>query len=407
MISKIKSIVFVALIAVLSFSCSNEKSIPSCLWHAEIKTVIGTLPFELEIGDSLNVVVINGEERLQLDTAFLRNDSLVISMEIFDGEIVTAFTETEMSGRFAKKLGNLSEVSSTFKARKGKYPRFEGSSATSAIDVTGKWEVVFYEDSVSSYPAIGVFEQVGSVVKGTFLTETGDYRYLSGNIVGDSLKLSCFDGTHVFLFTALVNGDEMVDGKFSYSLNYFDKWTGKRNENAELSDPETLTFIKEGYDGVSFSFKNTDGEVVSFPSPAYEGKVVLFQIMGSWCPNCMDETKFLTKWYEKQDTSKVKIIGLSFEKSMDPDFAYPKINKMVKRFGINYEVLLAGLPDKAEAAKSLPMLNEIISFPTTIYIDKKGEVRKIHTGFSGPGTGVYYTNFIEDFDRYMEKLLTE
>jgi hypothetical protein len=34
-----------------------------------------------------------------------------------------------------------------------------------------------------------------------------------------------------------------------------------------------------------------------------------------------------------------------------------------------------------------------MSFPTTIIIDKKGIVRRIHTGFSGPGTGQEYINY--------------
>jgi hypothetical protein len=53
------------------------------------------------------------------------------------------------------------------------------------------------------------------------------------------------------------------------------------------------------------------------------------------------------------------------------------------------------------------MLNKIISFPTTIIIDKKGIVRQIHTGFSGPGTGEYYNKFVEEFTRFMEKLEKE
>jgi hypothetical protein len=63
--------------------------------------------------------------------------------------------------------------------------------------------------------------------------------------------------------------------------------------------------------------------------------------------------------------------------------------------------------DKAEAAKTLPMLNKVLSFPTTIFIDRKGIVRQIHTGFSGPGTGIYYDEFVSDFNAFTEKLILE
>ena len=41
------------------------------------------------------------------------------------------------------------------------------------------------------------------------------------------------------------------------------------------------------------------------------------------------------------------------------------------------------------------------------FIDKKGEVRKIHTGFSGPGTGKYYEEFTKEFEKLTEDMLAE
>jgi len=53
------------------------------------------------------------------------------------------------------------------------------------------------------------------------------------------------------------------------------------------------------------------------------------------------------------------------------------------------------------------MLNKVVSYPTTIFIDKKGKVRKIHTGFNGPATGDKYIAFKEDFESFVEMLLGE
>ena len=53
------------------------------------------------------------------------------------------------------------------------------------------------------------------------------------------------------------------------------------------------------------------------------------------------------------------------------------------------------------------MLNDIIAFPTTIFIGKDGKVKKIHTGFNGPGTGKYYEEFVEDFNQTVNRLLNE
>jgi hypothetical protein len=51
------------------------------------------------------------------------------------------------------------------------------------------------------------------------------------------------------------------------------------------------------------------------------------------------------------------------------------------------------------------MLNEVVAFPTLIFVDKTGKVKKIHTGFSGPGTGAYYERFIEEFNATINELL--
>jgi hypothetical protein len=53
------------------------------------------------------------------------------------------------------------------------------------------------------------------------------------------------------------------------------------------------------------------------------------------------------------------------------------------------------------------MLKGSISFPTMIVIDRLKKVRDIHTGFSGPGTGVHYDKFVEEFNILMEEILTE
>ena len=47
------------------------------------------------------------------------------------------------------------------------------------------------------------------------------------------------------------------------------------------------------------------------------------------------------------------------------------------------------------------------SYPTSIFIDKKGNVRKIHTGFNGPATGDKYSEFIVEFESFVVELLSE
>ena len=57
--------------------------------------------------------------------------------------------------------------------------------------------------------------------------------------------------------------------------------------------------------------------------------------------------------------------------------------------------------------KHICMLSEIISFPTAIFIGRDGQVKKVHTGFSGPGTGTYYTEYTKETELFIQQLLQE
>ncbi|MDB5235698.1 MAG: hypothetical protein JWR44_2691, partial [Hymenobacter sp.] len=129
--------------------------------------------------------------------------------------------------------------------------------------------------------------------------------------------------------------------------------------------------------------------------------------LGSWCPNCLDETNFLAPWYEKNKQRGVEIIGLGYERSDDYKVSSAKLRNMRERFHMGYDVAFAGVSNKDSVAKSLPQLAKFLAFPTTIFLDKKGNVRKIHTGFAGPGTGKYYQEEIAGFEQTVDKLLKE
>ena len=57
------------------------------------------------------------------------------------------------------------------------------------------------------YLAIGVFEQKGQKITGTFLSKTGDYRYYEGDIKGDEFYLSAFSGSSPALIIGKIEGN--------------------------------------------------------------------------------------------------------------------------------------------------------------------------------------------------------
>ncbi len=156
----------------------------------------------------------------------------------------------------------------------------------------------------------------------------------------------------------------------------------------------------------SFSFPHPDGGELSLNDKKFEGKAKIIQILGTWCPNCADETEFLANYFQRNPHNDIAIIGLAFEKHELEGKAFSAINTFKKRFGIDYDVLWAGSYKKKEAAKSLPMLNAVISYPTMIFLNKKNEVVKIHTGFNGPATSEF-NEFVEEFSENLELITKE
>jgi hypothetical protein len=74
---------------------------------------------------------------------------------------------------------------------------------------------------------------------------------------------------------------------------------------------------------------------------------------------------------------------------------------------VPYPILIAGESNNQKAAETLPALNAVIAFPTTIFIGKDGKVKYIHTGFSGPGTGKHFDEFVAWFNSTVNSLLND
>lgn len=367
-------------------------------------------PVDVELikeGDSFKMIFSNDTEKIVYDNLVIEDNKFKITDPVFnswfEGKVINA---NKIQGVWHKEN---KEYKVPFIGVRSELERFKKPELMTDlhVDVTGKWQVDFSKDNAEDhYPAIALFKQDGEHLSGTFLTETGDYRFLEGNMYNDNMYLSCYDGAHLFLFKATMKNDTLI-GHF-WSGNHWDEpWIAYRNDAVELSNPDSLTYLKEGFDNLSFSFPNTNGEMISLADEKYQGKVVVVNIMGPWCPNCKDETAYLSDLYSDNKEKGLEIIALSFNKTDDFETSKITLNKLKTHFNAEYDFLIAGKANKIEAAKALPMLNHVMSYPTSIFIDRKGNIRKIRTGFYGPSTGDYYLRYTEQTNDFIAKLLAE
>ncbi len=352
--------------------------------------------------------VLNGAERMLVDDITIIKDSLFIDMPVFESSFkLKIVSKDSLAGTWIKR-GALKNTLMPFVASANQKYRFVPVNGNSTVKVGGKWKMEFITGEEHE-PAVGNFVQNGNVVTGSILTPTGDYRFLEGIITGDFLQLSAFDGNHALLFTATIKGDIITNGELFSSNAPAGKWTALRDEKATLPAGK-LTELKDGQDGtLDFSFIDLDGKKVSIHDDRFKNKVVVIQLMGSWCPNCMDETAFLSAYYNKNKGKGIEMIGLAYEYTTDLERSKASLRKFQKRFDIQYPLLITpvAISDPLRTQKTLPQLTDIKVFPTTLILDKNGKIAEISTDFFGPGTGEYYVHYKENFEKKLRELLNQ
>jgi thiol-disulfide isomerase/thioredoxin len=402
-------------------------------WRAVLTSPGGELPFILHFtkqAEALSASVVNGEESVPISGVECDGSRVVLRFTWYDSEITAELEESgeRMQGTW-RRTSPSGEDRLAFEAEamQGKTLRFSAISQNSAAtpqdsetagshraessitSVGGHWAVLF-EDEDGQEEARGEFTQGddGSV-HGTFLTPTGDYRFLAGSFELGVLRLSTFDGAHAFLFEARSQEDGSLVGDFWSRASYHATWTAHPIKETEevLPDPWTMVRLTNEEGLFRFAFPDMDGNLVTNEDARFAGKVVQVNIFGTWCPNCNDEAPLLAEWHRRYRDQGLEIVGLAYEFTGDPERDRTMLQRFATRYGIEYPLLLAGTSDKQEAAATLPDLTAVISYPTSIFIGRDGKVRRIYTGFSGPGTGHHFEELEAELENLIVGLLAE
>jgi thiol-disulfide isomerase/thioredoxin len=365
---------------------------------------------EIKINDKqTQLFIINGEEKIDLNLLRITGDSVYFNMPVFESEFKTALQpDGSLKGTWYKAIASKIQEW-PFNAVPGK-ERFNASLGEPENNISGRWDVTITRANGTKRKAIAEFVQNANKLSGTFLTPSGDYRYLEGIVTGNRLLLSTFDGAHAYTFSATVQDNKTIkEGFFGSGISGAETWEAIRNETVLPPVQEQQTTFQPGQSTLNFTFNDLYGKPVSFNDKRFENKVVVVQLMGSWCPNCMDETKFLSDYYNTGRNRDVEIIALAYEYSTDFDRSVKSLKKVKDRFNVQYPILVTGAAagDDKKTEKSLPQLTPIRSFPTTLIFDRLGLIRQIHGTFYGPGSGKYFEDFKKSFLGKIDELLAE
>ena len=383
---------------ILLISCNSEDS-----EKLELGDYVGRLevennkylPFNFSVTNDSTLVVQNSSEIVDFSIVY-SNDSIFIKSKVFEGFIKGVLVENKINGFFTIESLDRSVPFSSYKNNN----RFNIDFDENKKLTLNRWKFTFNPNKDNASFSVGIFNSIGeNEISAAFRTTTGDYGYMHGGYKENKIVLSTFNGSRAYLFEAEMNKDS-IEGVM-YAGNHSKTIVkGVLDNDFELSNEYSLTSLKVKNQKFDFSFENTLGKLISIDDEFYDGKSMVVQLMGSWCSNCLDESKFYVDYMNKNELKDIEFVALAFEYAKTKDNALNSIRKLKKQLGINYPILLAqyGSSDKSRALEKFPMLNKIISYPTTIFLDKNKDVIKIHTGFNGPATGEKYTEFINEFN---------
>ena len=397
-----------ALIGLLA-GC-GQRQVEMGAYRAVLTLPGGELPFGLELTEESGAPVaflINGPERVRVTDVKLNRSRLEMTMPGFGNRLTAKRSPLGLKGEVVLVKREGKEQKIPLSAELGSAYRFFKEPATDNADVSGRWAVTFTDEKGKRTPAVAEFKQSYHQVTGTFLLNTGDHRYLAGEVRNDELYLSAFDGAHAFLYRAKVTESGDLAGKFWSGLASVEDWVARRDEHAALADADAITSIRDDTWSFGFTFPDETGKPIALADRRFRGKIVIVMLAGSWCPNCHDETAFLAPFYREQRDRGVEAVALMFEHFGDFERAAEAVSAYRRKFDIEFPTLIAGISDKQDASTRLPQLSGILAFPTTLFIDRVGKVRRIHTGFSGPATGSHHDELIASFKATVESLLAE
>ncbi|MEO8962374.1 MAG: TlpA disulfide reductase family protein [Ginsengibacter sp.] len=412
---KKKMLVLIGLIGFLSSEAQISTRI-SGSWLTTLQRKDGKIvPFQMESqkkNGEIILDVINANERIEITNAQLAGDSLFFTMPAFESSFrLQMLPDGDMRGVYIKGTAGATQYWPVYAYANVKDRFATGKrNGEAKNNISGRWDVTITRANGTLRKAVAMLEQHGNKLTGSFLTPSSDYRYLDGIVSGDSLKLSGFDGDNIHLFEARITNENTISGGVFYNgYDGKEKWTATKNADIALPKVDEPTHLREGQTRLNFTFNDLHGTPVSINDEEYKNKVVIIQIMGSWCANCLDETRFLADYYNQNRSKGVEVIALAYELTADIKRSEKSVAKFQQLFNVRYPMLITGVTagDDQKTEKTLPQLTPIKSFPTTIFIDKKGNVREIHTNFYGPASGEYYLESKKKFYEAVDKLLNE
>ena len=412
------ALVLTLLIASVAPSASQQPSTSASingLWDAIVVANGADVPFRFEIvsgRDGPQGFFFEGDRKIGSTSGSFADGVLTLEYDFLNTVLETRLDGDRLVGTYRTRRANA-------RPQDVRMRRFV-PIALDAGDVpalAGTWEMRRNADEVSAPRDTRTWHvflrQSGAEFSGSILRIDGDTGTLEGRWNAGKLVLSHFAGERPNLFEATLNPDGTLAVTLNGSAHYLVVRSGEARAKGipEPPDPTRYTSVKDPTAPFAFAFPDLTGKIVSNTDALFTGKVVILSLGGSWCPNCHDEAPFLSELYKDFHARGLEIVGLMFENDPDPKVARPRVQSFVKRYGVQYPMLIAGTTQPSPTSKTidqaLPQIVNFGAYPTTIFLGRDGRVRSMHAGFASPATGAEHTRLKQEMRELVSRLLDE
>lgn len=124
----------------------------------------------------------------------------------------------------------------------------------------------------------------------------------------------------------------------------------------------------------NFTLKSLDGKNLKLSELA--GNVVLLNFWASWCGPCRQEMPLLNDLYKKYEPLGFVVLGVNVEQEIAPAKSF------ISKSPVDFPILF-------DNTNKVSKLYDVIAMPTTVMIDRDGNMRYLHKGYQAGDEKIY------------------
>jgi thiol-disulfide isomerase/thioredoxin len=377
----VKVICFAVLL--LQTSCGNTSMPESTIWHGFVNLpearVLLTMELRLDGAKPAGNFIV-GTEKIPIPEISRVGQTLTFNFSEYGAEITATWSGKELTGEY-RRLRSTGTKAFPFRARPD-----TDDAPTVTTAPAGTFQVLFEDQTLAEATTVATIWKEGQDSHyGTFIAPDGDYGLLEGSSAANGILFSRFTGWQAIAIELRQAG---ANWSGIYHAAHNDKPRAFTLLPRSASASGKQTTMKNPRMPFAFACTSLTGETIRNTDDRFKGKALAVDIMGTWCHNCMDESPVLEKFRRQYGKDGFEVVGLSFEIKDDAELGKKNLSLFRDRYGLTYPLLYCGSLDDANVDKQIKsQLDNFFAYPTTLFVDKQGKVKTIHSGFRGPGTG--------------------